>query len=48
MSQTIEQVLAGLDGCRAHGVSFAEPVEAPAEVAVLTADLRVLAVHAGA
>ena len=48
MARTIEQVLAGLDGCRQVGMAPPERFEAPPEIAALAADLRVLAVHAGA
>ena len=47
-ASAIAQVLAGLDGCRRHGVARQERVEAPPEIAALAADLRVLATHAGA
>lgn len=48
IEHTIEQVLAGLDGCRRNGVAPSERIEAPPEIAALAADLRVLAAHAGA
>jgi hypothetical protein len=48
MSTMIRQVLGGLDGCRDGAVSRTEAFDVPPEVTALAADLRVLAVHAGA